>query len=140
MATKIEKVNEMFKKLRVQAELDCKFDKARMESQFDNTLCTCKWINYKAEWNEIYRVHDMNRKEVYRKLYYFYKVESELKITTKDELDLFITSDKQYTELHMLTTTMKEVIKYIEDIVDVLKAKNFEIKRFIEYQQFINGR
>ena len=140
MSKKLEKINERFKRLRLEAEEDCKFDKMKIETQFDNTLAICKWINYKAEWSEVYKVIDIERKEVYKKLYYFYKVESDLKINTKDELDLFITSDAQYVDLHLQITTLKEVVKYIEDIVETLKGKNWEISRWIEHQKFINGR
>lgn len=138
--SKLELLQEKFKDIKKAAEVDASFDKERMETQFNNTLAICKWLNKKTEWSELFRVYDYKRKEMYKKLYTFYKIESDLKITTKDELDLFITADSQYTELYMITLTVKEIMGYIDSTIENLKGKNFEIQRYIQWQQFINGK
>lgn len=136
---KLNKIRERFKTLKEESVIDCNFDKLKMETQFNNTYTIMKWINYKSEWNEVYRVYDSKRKDQYRKLYTFYKLESDLKINTAAELSLFIESDLQYTEIFGICIVLKEVIQYINDVVENLKGKGWEITRWLNYQAFING-
>lgn len=137
---KLQKIYDKFKTLKDEAVVDCNFDKGKLESQFNNTLVIMKWINYRSEWNQVYRVYENKRKETYRKLYEFYKLEYDLKINTKEELSLFIESDVQYTEVFNICQVLKEILQYISDVVDNLKGKNFEIQRYLNYLQFINGK
>ena len=81
---KLNRINEKLKALMEESSKDCKFDKVNIETQFDNTLTIMNWINKKHEWNEVYRVYEYKRKEVYKKLWIFYKSESDLKINTKE--------------------------------------------------------
>lgn len=136
---KLNKIRERFKSLKEESVIDCNFDKLKMETQFNNTYTIMKWINYKSEWNQVYRVYEEKRKIQYRKLYTFYKLESDLKISTAAELQLFIESDLQYTEIFGITIVLKEVIQYINDVVENLKGKGFECNRYLTYLQFING-
>lgn len=136
---KLNKILDKFKLLKEEAVVDCNFDKVNIETQFNNTFAIMKWINYKTEWNQVLRVYEEKRKEVYRKLYTFYKLESDLKINTQAELQLFIESDLQYIETFAICNTLKEIVQYITDVIDNLKGKGYEIKRFIEWSQFING-
>jgi hypothetical protein len=137
---KLNKINEKLKVLMDEAKKDCYFDKVNIETQFDNTLTIMNWINKKHEWNEVYRVYEYKRKEVYKKLWIFYKSESDLKINTKEELTLFIECDTNYHELFMICNTVKEVLTYIDSVIENLKSKNFEQKRWLEHQYFINGK
>lgn len=137
---KLDKIYIKFKDLKEKAIVDCNFDKSQMDSQFNNTLTIAWWINQKSEWNQVFRIYDNKRKEKYRKLYEFYKLESNLKINTKEELSLFIESDNQYTEIFMICQVLKEIQEYIVSIVENLKGKNFEQQRWLAYQNFINGR
>lgn len=137
--TKLIKINEKLQLMMEEAKSDCKFDKVNMESQFDNTMSIMNWINKKHEWNEVYRIYEYKRKEVWKKLWIFYKSESDLKINTKEELTLFIECDNNYHELFMICNTVKEVLTYIDSVIENLKGKNFEISRYQKYQDFING-
>lgn len=137
---KLQKIYEKFKLLKDEAIEDCQFNKAKIELQFENTFTIMKWINYRSEWNQVYRVYETKRKEIYKKLYEFYKLEYDLKINTKDELSLFIESDIQYTEVFNICQVLKEILQYITDVVDNLKGKNFEIQRYLQYMMFINGK
>ena len=100
----------------------------------------CKWINKKQEWNSVQRVFEQQRIETWRKLYEFYKKDYNLQINTKEELNLFITSDTQYTQINFICMSVKEVLGYIDSILDNLKNKNYLLKEYLAYQYFINGR
>jgi hypothetical protein len=136
----IEGIRIRKKKLMEEAVTDVFFDKAHMDTQFDNTLHIMKWINKKMEWGQLQRFQEEIRKKKFRTLYEFYKTESNLKITTKDEMMLFIESDINYLEIFNICTEIKEVMKYLDETIDALKAKSFERKDWITYQMFINGK
>ena len=129
-----------FAKLKLEAVADCLFDKQKMDTQFNNTGYIMKWINYRSEYTAVYRVYEDKRKKQYRKLYTFYKLESDLKINTTAELQLFIETDIQYTEIFNICQVLKEIVEYITSVVDNLKGKGFELQRWIAYQNFINGK
>lgn len=138
--SRLEVIHEKFKRLKEEATADCKFDKTKMVEQFNNTSLIMKWINYKTEFSEVYRVYEQKRKEQYRKLYNFYKLESDLKINTSAELQLFIESDLQYTEIFSICQVLKEMIEYISCVVENLKGKGYEIQRYQMYLNFMNGK
>jgi hypothetical protein len=138
--TLLNKIREKKKALMVEFVDDCVFDKSKMEAQFTNTLTIAKWINKKLEWGNLFRIQEEIRKKKWRKLYEFYKVESNFKINTKEELAQFIESDVNYTEIHLICQELEEVIKYILSAIDNLKAKNFEVQTFVKYLMFINGK
>jgi hypothetical protein len=88
----------------------------------------------------VFRDFEEKRKKHYRTLYEFYQTDYPLKLSTKDEYNLFIESDPAYVDHYAITQTVKEVIQYIDSIIDTLKNKQWEIKTYLEYQKFINGR
>lgn len=140
METKLDKIKEKFKIIKDEAIVDCNFDRENIDTQFNNTMVICKWINKKQEWNSVQRVFEQQRIETWRKLYEFYKKDYNLQINTKEELNLFITSDTQYTQINFICMSVKEVLGYIDSILDNLKNKNYLLKEYLAYQYFINGR
>jgi hypothetical protein len=140
MQAKLDKIKEKFKSLKQEAENDCSFDKKQMDKHFNNTYTTMKWINKKQEWNDVYRIYEQKRKEKFRALWEYYSTEADLKISTKEEKFLFIESDIQYYEYQMLTDSVKEILKYIDSVIECLKNKNYEIQRYIQWHMFMNGK
>ena len=140
MKEKLDKIYTKFKELRKEAAEDCDFDKLHMETQFNNTFTISKWINKKVEYSEVYRIYDFKRKQKYKTLFEFYKLESNLKLDNKNELALFIESDINYNDLLHICQVLKEILEYIQAIIDNLKNKNWEISRYIDYQKFIHGK
>jgi hypothetical protein len=138
--TKLEKIYKKIDLLKKEATDDCYFNRQEMESQFNIAFLKMKWINYRLEWGKTLRILEEKRKQLFRKLYEYYRLESKLKLTTKEEINLFIESDPQYTEIFSLCQTTKEVEKYCLDTVENLKTKSYQVKEFIAWQNFINGR
>lgn len=138
--TRIEKVYKKFADIKKEAENDCSFNKLTMENAFSNSSLISKWITKKMEWTRVLRDLDLKRKKAYRDRYEFYQTDYPLKLSTKEEMNLFIETDEAYVESHNLCMTIKEVIGYIDSTIDALKTRGFEIKNFIEWEKFKNGK
>lgn len=137
---KLTSIQTKLSNLMVEGENDCKFDKTDMQTAFNISTALSKWIRKKIEWNQTYRILEEKRKVAWRERYEFYQTEYTLKLTTKDEYTLFIESDIHYVDHMRLTAATKEVIQYIDSIIDTLKIKNYEIKNYVDYYKFVNGQ
>lgn len=139
--TKVQQTEEKWKLLIDEAEIDCEAVSVKnINKILGTTSLVCKWMRYKTEWESIYELYEMKRKKRFNDLWKFYKVESNLKINTKEELFNFIETDVSYSELYLVSNTIARAIDYIDVIIDALKAKNFEISRFIDWYKFQHGK
>ncbi|NCP97758.1 hypothetical protein GW796_05895 [archaeon] len=138
--TMIEKLYKKFSELREEAVEDCKFIRTELDNSFNNTNKIIKYINLKCEWNRVNRKFELERKQKYRKLYEFYQTDYPLKINTKDEYQLFIESDSEYYDIQSKSQITKEIIIYIDSVLDALKGRGYEIKNCLEWEKFKNGQ
>lgn len=136
----IDKIYEKFKKLKEEAAEDCKFDRGQMDSSFDNTAKLMKWINKKTEWARVLRAFDLERKEKYRASYEFYVKDFPMKLNGKEEYQMFIESDPAYMDIHHKYLVAKEIVTYIDSVIDTLKARAWEVKGYLEWLKFSNGQ
>lgn len=137
---KLEGIYKKQKLYREEAERDTVLVKEKMETQFNNTLATVKWINRKLDWVTMLRLFEKQAHKKHRELHKFYTVESNFKLNTKDELNLYINTDDNYVSILDVVLATKTTIKYIEEIIEALKNKNFEQDRWLKFQNFINGK
>ena len=139
--SKVEVINDKWQVLIEEAEADsCPVTINTIDKQIGMTSIICKWMRYKIEWESVFELYETKRKKKFNDLWKFYKVESHLKINTKEELLNFIETDGGYTELYLISNTISRVIDFIEGTIDNLKSKNFEINRFIDWQKFTHGK
>jgi hypothetical protein len=134
----LEKIQEKLQELKKEAKVDCIIDKTDLFSIFNTTLME-KWIRKRVEWSKLTRSYEEKRKDKFRSLYQYYKTDFELKLSTKEEYQLFIESDSSYVVILSLSLSTKEVVKYIDDVIDTIKSRGWEIKNYLEYIKFVNG-
>lgn len=134
-----DKLYNAFKKIREDAKEDCFFDRTELESSFDNTNKLMKYIDMKVEWNRVYRKFETDRKEQYKKTYTFYQTEYPLKLNTKDDYQIFIESDSHYVSIFNQCQIVKEILTFIDSVMDTLKGRAFEVKHALDYEKFKNG-
>ncbi len=137
--TKLEKIYIKFKELKEKADIDCKFDKSQLEDSYDTTTKKIWWINQKTEWQKVYREFERQRKDQYRTTYEFYYKDFPMKLNSKEEYQLWIESDTNYTGIYMVCQVVKEILGYIDSILDILKDRQWEIKNYFDYVKFSNG-
>lgn len=138
--TMLSKIYVKYKELKTEATEDCKFDKSDLTKSFGITQLLIKWINKKTQWTDVYRDLEAKRKKAYRKAYEFYKTDFPLSLTTKEEYSAFIDSDAEYSDFLNQCLVVKEIIQYIDFVIEALKSKSWEIKNYIEWLKFKNGQ
>jgi hypothetical protein len=137
---KYQQVLSKIAELKKEAEADCNFDRTKMEVNFNVTMAICKWLNYAQDWKNTLRALENKQLEIKRNRFEFYKKEFHLSLDNKMEVELFINSDKEFMEINNIYCLVKELIQYIKDVIENLKGKGFEMKRWIDYSNFINGK
>jgi len=135
----LEKLYSKIKVLKEKAEEDCKFDRTDLDSAFNNTNKLIYWINLKFEWLKVQKDFERQRKDLYRKTYEFYQTDYPLKLSTKEEITLFIESDPGYQPIYMICAVVKDGIQYIESVVELLKSRAWEVKTALEWEKYKNG-
>jgi len=139
LETQFEKILEKFKELKKEAATDTVINRDDIFDVF-NTKILMKWINKRTEWTRLHRIYEESRKIRFKELFEYYRTEFHLKLTTKDEYQLYIESDTNYTLINNLSLTVKEIIQYIDSVIETIKSRQWEIKNIIAWRQFQNGQ
>lgn len=135
-----EKIYIKYKELKEEATTDVKFEKGEIENSFTVTTSLMKWITKRTEWNRLYREFEDKRKKEYRNRFEFYQTDYPLKLSSKEEYSLFIESDPLYCDLMNNALLVKEILQYIDSIIETLKNKQWEVKNYLTYLLFVNGK
>lgn len=136
---KNEKIVEKFKNLKNEAEIDCRINKEDLLNDIKTSELLVKWLNKRVDWVKLYNQIELERKKIYRNLYEYYNLEYQLKIDTKEQLNLMISTDENYIDINNKAILIKEIIEYIENVIEILKQKGWDIKNFIDYLKWTNG-
>jgi hypothetical protein len=67
------------------------------------------------------------------------KWEPFMKRLMKNEIDMYLESDKDVIEINMRIFNQKEKLDFIEEIIKNLNQRNFQIKNAIEWKKFTQG-
>lgn len=135
-----DKLLGRFKELKKEAEKDCKFELSNMDIGFNNTNLIIKWINKKSDWQGVYKSLESKRKKQYRSLYEFYCEDYPRKLNSKEEYQLFIESDESYNSIYQETLLCKEIIQYVDSVIETLKSRGYMLKNAIDWLKFKNGQ
>lgn len=87
------------------------------------TLVKDKWLYYKGK----------AKSEIYKELPF------DLKLTNKDEVDMFIDSDDEIQRARLKIDYIDQTINFLDSIIRQLNNRTYQIKNAIEWQKFQNG-
>ncbi len=62
-----------------------------------------------------------------------------MKRLMKNEIDMYIDSDKEIIEKNMRIVMQKEKLDFLEEVIKNLNQRNFQIKNAIEWRKFTQG-
>tara|TARA_B100002019_G_scaffold245239_1_gene222538 strand:+ start:330 stop:758 length:429 start_codon:yes stop_codon:yes gene_type:complete len=82
-----------------------------------------KWLYYKGKAPS----------KVYKELPF------DLKLTTKEEINMFIESDEDICKLQYKIDYIEQIISFLEGVLRQIGNRNFQIKNAIEWEKFKNG-
>lgn len=57
----------------------------------------------------------------------------------KNEIDMYLDSDKEIININMRIVNQKEKIDFIEEVLKNINQRNFQIKNAIDWKKFTNG-
>ena len=63
----------------------------------------------------------------------------DFKLTTKEEVNMFIESDDDICKLQYKIDYIEQIINFLEGVLRQIGNRNFQIKNAIEWEKFING-
>lgn len=134
----LEKILEKFTLLKNRAEQDCLFNKEDFSANFSNSDKIYHYIQEKTDWIKIHSYFEIKYKKLLKKLYEHYKLEFDLNLTS-EERKVYIESDDNYIKINQELTYIKEIINFIDGVIDTLRRKSYEMKLYLDWQNFKNG-
>lgn len=57
----------------------------------------------------------------------------------KNEIDMYLDSDKEIININMRIVNQKEKIDFVEEVLKNINQRNFQIKNAIDWKKFTNG-
>ena len=63
----------------------------------------------------------------------------DFKLTTKEEVNMFIESDEDICKLQYKIDYIEQIINFLEGVLRQISNRNFQIKNAIEWEKFKNG-
>ena len=82
-----------------------------------------KWLYYKGK----------EPSKVYKEMPF------DFKLTTKEEVNMFIESDEDICRLQYKIDYIEQIINFLEGVLRQIGNRNFQIKNAIEWEKFKNG-
>ena len=82
-----------------------------------------KWLYYKGK----------AQSKVYKEMPF------DFKLTTKEEVNMFIESDDDICKLQYKIDYIEQIINFLEGVLRQIGNRNFQIKNAIEWEKFKNG-
>ena len=100
------------------------FSLMKKEKELDmKRLIKEKWLYYKGKAPS----------KVYKEMPF------DFKLTTKEEVNMFIESDEDICKLQYKIDYIEQIINFLEGVLRQIGNRNFQIKNAIEWEKFKNG-
>jgi len=100
------------------------FSLMKKEKELDmRRLIKEKWLYYKGKAPS----------SVYKEMPF------DFKLTTKEEVNMFIESDEDICKLQYKIDYIEQIINFLEGVLRQIGNRNFQIKNAIEWEKFKNG-
>mgnify|MGYP001502610800 FL=1 len=88
-----------------------------------NQLVRDKWLYYKGKAPST----------VYKEMPF------DLKLTTKEEITMFIDADEDIKKLHFKIAYIEQTLAFLDSVLRQINNRTFQIKNAIEWEKFKNG-
>ena len=63
----------------------------------------------------------------------------DFKLTTKEEINMFIEADEDVRKLHLKIDYIEQVIFFLDGVLRQIQSRNYQIKNAIEWERFQSG-
>jgi len=136
----LKRLTDAFILLKKEAKEDTKsVDKANVDNNFNMSALHFKWLDYLHEWRRVKKALDSMKKRTIRDLYTYYTTEFDIKLTSKDQIFLYIEADDKYINLNEKYEISKDIIEFCISVSKILENKQWEIKNYLDWLKYSNG-
>lgn len=131
---------------------DAKLDRTELGTESLNIpVLHSKYLKIYFEERRKLKAQEFASKELSLKKYEYYngklsqeeldelKWEPFMKRLMKNEIDMYLESDKGIIQQNMKIVNQKEKLAFLEEVIKNLNQRNFQIKNAIDYLKFTNG-
>ena len=124
------------------------------EDQHDNDSLAIpqlhmKYMEFHNQYSLMKREREIEMKRLIKEKWLYYKGKApssiykempfDLKLTTKEEINMFIEADDAICKLQFKIDYIEQVLLYLDSILRMINNRNFQIKNAIEWEKFKNG-
>lgn len=137
--SKVEVIYERLNGLRDIATKDMHIDRGNLETNFNSQIKVTEWLNRRLEWQRVFNSLEAKRKEAWKNCYEYYRKDYNLKLNSAEEYRIMIETDPNYSNIMNESQAVKEVLNYIDTIVDALKARAWDVSNLAKWLMWTNG-
>ena len=63
----------------------------------------------------------------------------DLKLTTREEIDMFIEADEEYQKVVLKVDYIEQTLTFLDSVLRQINNRTYQIKNAIEWEKFQNG-
>ena len=93
---------------------------------------------YNRELNVLRNIGNQKHR-LYKKLYHKYKFEGDFRLDTKNEIEVYVLGDDDYSDLRIAYDTQSIIVDFLEKTLKSIQRTSFNIRDYIELQKFKKG-
>ena len=82
----------------------------------------------------------LDRDQLYGELYHKYKFGQDFHLDTKTEIDTYVRADKSYYDKALEYQQQEIMVKYFEQMLEVINKAGYAIKNYIDFTRLKNGQ
>jgi len=139
----LESIQEMWKKDSViDSDLYC-------EESTKIPQLHMRYMEFFNTYSLMKKERDLEMRRLIKEKWLFYKgkapaqkykdIPFDLKLTTKEEVNMFIEADEDVIRLQYKIDYIEQIIAFLEGVLRQIGNRNFQIKNAIEWEKFKNG-
>ena len=108
-----------------------------------------RYMEFHNTFSLMKRERDLEMRRLIREKWLYYKgkapskvykeVPFDLKLTTKEEISMFIESDEDICKLQYKIDYIEQMLTFLDGVLRQIGNRNFQIKNAIDWEKFKNG-
>ena len=139
----LEQLQEMWKKdSKIDADLYC-------EESTKIPQLHMRYMEFYNTYSLMKRERELELNQLVRDKWLYYKGKApstvykempfDLKLTTKEEITMFIDADEDIKKLHFKIAYIEQTLAFLDSVLRQINNRTFQIKNAIEWEKFKNG-
>lgn len=127
-------------KLKEIARKELKFTDDGLQSKIANQpIYTQKWLDLLLKEKHILSVIEAEKDKVYGKLYHKYKYESDFRLDTRGEIDVYVKADDAFDIVLKKYNESLVIVEWLDETLKNFRAMAWSMKNHLDLRKFLSG-